>query len=168
MILVAIGANLPNPIYGPPLATCKAVLPELEKAGLIIAGVSRWYESAPVPASSQPWYVNGVVAVQTSMSAPEVLQALLSIELEFGRVRGQRNAARTLDLDLIAYNDLVLDNENAAISLILPHPRLHQRSFVLRPLGDVAPAWCHPQTGQTVEQLIANLEDPGSASPIKD
>lgn len=166
MILIAIGANLPNPIHGPPLATCKAVLPELEKAGMTITGVSRWYESAPVPASSQPWYVNGVVAVLTPAPASDVLSSLLSIEAGFGRVRGQRNAARTLDLDLIAYNDLVLNDKNGAHSLILPHPRLHQRAFVLRPLGDVAPGWRHPQTGLTVEQLIANLEDPDSARPI--
>ncbi len=166
MILVAIGANLPNPVHGPPLSTCKAVLPELERAGLTITGISRWYESAPVPASSQPWYVNGVIAVATTRNAPEVLANLLAVEAQFGRLRGQRNAARTLDLDLIAYNDLILEDDTGTHALILPHPRLHQRSFVLRPLADVAPQWRHPKLGLSVDQLIADLENPGSARPI--
>ncbi len=166
MILVAIGANLPNPVYGPPLSTCKAVIPALERAGLRVTGCSRWYESAPVPASSQPWYVNGVVAVATTLDAMEVLTVLLDIEAAFGRRRGQRNAARTLDLDLIAYNDRVIADETGEHALIVPHPRLQDRAFVLRPLADVAPQWRHPKSGVSVDQLIADLENPGSARPI--
>ncbi len=166
MILIAIGANLPNPVHGSSLSTCKAVLPELERAGMAITGTSGWYESAPVPASDQPWYVNGVVAVATAMNATDVLVNLLAIEAGFGRVRGLRNAARTLDLDLIAYNDLIIDDNGGEQALILPHPRLHQRAFVLRPLADVAPQWRHPQTGRSVGQLITDLETPDSARRI--
>jgi len=168
LILIAIGANLPNPVYGLPLASCKAVLPELDKAGMAVSKVSRWYESAPVPASSQPWYINGVAAVATSMNAHQVLASLLAIEAEFGRVRGQRNAARTLDLDLIAFNDLIIEEETGDQSLILPHPRMHQRAFVLCPVFDVAPDWRHPQSGVSVQQMIDDLDNSHSASPLNE
>ena len=165
MILIAIGANLPNPIHGSPLSTCQAVLPELDKAGLRVIAVSRWYESAPVPVSSQPWYINGVVAVETTLEAHQILQRLLAIEAEFGRIRGQPNAARTLDLDLVAYNDLVLEDDRGPFPLNLPHPRMHERSFVLRPISDIAPTWRHPKTEQTVLQMLAKLDDPDAAQP---
>ncbi len=168
MILIAVGANLPNPRYGPPLATCQAVLPALDRVGLNVVKVSQWYESAPVPASSQPWYVNGVVALETKMDAMAVLDQLLALEEAFGRVRGQPNAARTLDLDLIAYDGQIISDSNADNPLILPHPRLHQRAFVLFPLADVAPGWHHPESGLSVTRMIEQLENPGAARVIRE
>src|SRR5215475_12146454 len=151
--LVAIGANLPSPTHGPPRATCEAALAELSRRGLRIVRRSRWYESAPVPLADQPWYVNGVVAVDTNLS-PEALLALLhEVERDFGRERREVNAARVLDLDLLAYGDLVLNGAPP----ILPHPRLADRAFVVLPLADVAPDWRHPVTGRSVAELRASL-----------
>jgi 2-amino-4-hydroxy-6-hydroxymethyldihydropteridine diphosphokinase len=107
-----------------------------------------------VPISDQPWYVNAVVEAATAL-APEALLALLhEVEREFGRVRREVNAARILDLDLLAYGDLVRDGPGPPV---LPHPRLAERAFVLLPLADLRPDWRHPATGESIRALIARL-----------
>jgi 2-amino-4-hydroxy-6-hydroxymethyldihydropteridine diphosphokinase len=116
--------------------------------------LSPWYETAPVPASDQPWYVNAVAAVRTSFSPEELLARLHEIEDRFGRERGMPNAARSLDLDIVDYQRRVEVGPP-----ILPHPRLETRAFVLQPLADIDPTWRHPRTGQDIFQLLAALPD---------
>ena len=116
--------------------------------------LSSFYETAPVPVSDQPWYVNGVARVLTRLSAHDLLDRLHAVEAEFGRVRRERNAARVIDLDLIAYGQELL-REDGGIQV--PHPRMAERAFVLLPLRDVAVGWVHPVLGRTVEELIADL-----------
>jgi 2-amino-4-hydroxy-6-hydroxymethyldihydropteridine diphosphokinase len=152
MILVAVGSNIPSQA-GSPLATCQAAVRLIAQRGFAVRAISTWYESAPVPVSDQPWFVNGVLLVDTKLMPNEALNALHGIEAEFGRERSVMNAPRSLDLDLLAYHDVVL----AEGPLILPHPRLHERAFVLLPLRDVAPYWRHPVSGQTVDALVAGL-----------
>jgi 2-amino-4-hydroxy-6-hydroxymethyldihydropteridine diphosphokinase len=153
-ILIGIGANLPHPIHGEPRRTCEAAVAALAAAGVRVLARSPWYASAPVPVSDQPEFVNGVARVATVLEPTALLSLLHGLEAQFGRVRGQPNAARTLDLDLLAFGDVVLNDPSG---LILPHPRLHERAFVLLPLRDVAPGWRHPVTGATATQLIAAL-----------
>jgi 2-amino-4-hydroxy-6-hydroxymethyldihydropteridine diphosphokinase len=158
MILIAIGANLADSDGTPPIETCRHAVVELGRLpGLRLDSVSRWYETAPVPPSGQDFYVNGVVRLSVEPGAeidPALLLArLMAIEAAHGRTRGAANAARTLDLDLIAIGDLV----RAKPDPILPHPRARERGFVLLPLRDVAPGWVHPVLGQTVDALIAGL-----------
>jgi 2-amino-4-hydroxy-6-hydroxymethyldihydropteridine diphosphokinase len=153
-ILIALGANLPSPRFGPPRATLEAALAAIEAAGVRVLKRSSWWESEPVPASDQPWYVNGVAAVATRLEPMPLLALLHRIEAEFGRVRGARNEARLLDLDLLAYGDRRLEGAEPPL---VPHPRLADRAFVLLPLAEVAPDWRHPVTGETVRQMIARL-----------
>ena len=160
MILVAIGANLPNRDGGTPMETCRDAVERLRGfRNPCVITVSRWYESAPLPPSGQPPYVNGVVRMQQTPGAevdPAALLARLqAIEAAFDRVRGAANAARTLDLDIVAMGDLI----RRAPDPILPHPRAHLRAFVLAPLRDVAPGWVHPVLGVSVEALLAGLRD---------
>lgn len=159
MILIALGANLPHPIHGPPRATLEAALTALSARGVAVSRVSRFYRSAAVPASDQPWFVNAVAAVETALAPAALLAALHAVEKSFGRVRGERNAPRLLDLDLLAYDDRVDPGGDGQPAL--PHQRLHERGFVLVPLRDVAPGWRHPVLGRTVDELIAALPDPG-------
>lgn len=162
MILVALGANLPGPA-GPPLAQCEAALARLAETGVNVIARSRWYESAPVPASDQPRYVNGVVAVRTTLGPSALLETLHGVERALGRVRGEANAARTIDLDLIDYDGLVRGGDEPPI---LPHPRMAERGFVLRPLADVMPAWRHPVSGRSVGELLAGLPFDPSLRPV--
>ena len=156
MILIALGANLPSPA-GSPRETLEAALAALEGEGLRIVARSRWWSTAAVPPSDQPRYVNGVARIEASLDPAALLAALHRIEDRFGRRRGEPGAARSLDLDLLDHDGAVRDG--AGGGPVLPHPRLHERAFVLRPLAEVAPGWTHPVTGKTVERLIAELPD---------
>jgi 2-amino-4-hydroxy-6-hydroxymethyldihydropteridine diphosphokinase len=170
MILIAIGANLPDPDGTPPLETCRgAVWAIAALPGVVLEAVSNWYETSPVPPSGQPNYVNGVVRLarlagalpesspqsspQSSLGPQSLLCSLQSIEARFGRRRAEANAARTLDLDLIDMDGLV----RASPDPILPHPRAHLRAFVLLPLLDVAPDWVHPGNGRAGRDLLAEV-----------
>ena len=161
MILIGVGSNLTSTAGGP-LATCKAALARLEAAGLMILGCSPWYETAPVPVSDQPWFVNAVAEVATDRDPAKLLAVLHQVEAAFGRVRGAANASRTLDLDLLAYGSLVWEESPP----LLPHPRLHERAFVLFPLKGLAPAWRHPVLGLTAEALIGHMPPGQQIRPL--
>ena len=152
-VFIGVGANLTPVGYDSPRAGCSAALERLTNYGIDLVAMSRWYESAPVPKSDQPWYLNAVAMATTSRTAAETLLSLHQVEALFGRVRGVRNAARVLDLDLIDFGGLVSD----APELSLPHPRMHERAFVLRPLQELAPDWWHPISGTSIEELVMAL-----------
>ncbi len=158
MILVAIGANLPSLAGAPPIETCRWAAQRLDQLpGLRLTGLSRWYRTAPVPASDQPDYVNGVAHLTGSMTPEAMLERLQALENAAGRVRSVPNAARVLDLDLLAIGDAC----RSSASLVLPHPRLQDRAFVLLPLCDVAAQWRHPVLGRTARELLDALtQDP--------
>ena len=138
-------------------------MPRSKAEGVHVRRRSRWYRSAPVPPSGQPDYVNGVAIVETALDPASLLALLHRIEARFGRVRGARNEARALDLDLLAYDDRVNDGADGPI---LPHPRLHQRAFVLRPLAELAPLWRHPRLGRTASSLAKDLLPDADAHPL--
>lgn len=163
MIFIGVGANLPSPRFGPPRATCGAALAALAAAGIAVTRCSRWYRSAPVPPSDQPWFVNAVAEVATAVSPAEIMAVLLQIERDFGRRRGVPNAARILDLDLLDYHGRT---SRPGEEPFLPHPRIQERAFVLLPLSDLAPDWRHPMTGVPVAALIAGLPKDQVAEPI--
>lgn len=153
MKIVALGANLPSR-FGTPAQTLYAALAEMARRDIWPVEVSRVWRTAPVPADPDvPWYYNAVAVVRTEKGAAELLAALLAIEADFGRVRTVRNAPRVIDLDLIAYDDARMSLPD----LIVPHPRMEGRAFVLLPMQDVAEGWTHPVTGRTLEELIADL-----------
>lgn len=162
MILIGLGANLPSRRHGSPKQTLEAALDQLRDNGVRVATQSRWYSSAPVPPSDQPRYINGVVAVETALTPEALLGLLLSIEEALGRHRTAKNAAREIDLDLLAYDAVI----SSAPALILPHPRLAERAFVLLPLCDIDPAWRHPQSGQSARELAAEVEECADIYPL--
>ena len=153
-IIVGIGANLTSPIHGTPIDTCRWAIRRIVALPKIrVAAASSFYLTAPVPASDQPDFVNAAVRL-TGLAEPEAfLQVLHAIEAEAGRVRGAVNAARVLDLDLLAVDNLI----SRGPGLILPHPRLAERAFVLYPLCDIAPDWRHPLLGLTALELRERL-----------
>ena len=157
MILIALGANLPTARFGAPTQGLDAALVALDDARLRVATRSRWYRSAPLPPADGPWFVNGVIRVETTLSPVALMARLLEVEAEFGRRRGVDGAARPLDLDLLDYRGRILrrDGDRDGPALVLPHPRLAERAFVLAPLLEVAPDWRHPESGAPATALLA-------------
>ena len=144
---VALGANL-----GDPAATVRAAfgalanLPESR-----VVRCSSLYRTAPVGNTDQPEFVNAVVLLETTLAPETLLEALLEVEQRFGRIRAEKNGPRTLDLDLLLYDDQFLDQPH----LTLPHPRLHLRAFVLYPLAEIAPTLLIPGRGPLAAWLPA-------------
>ena len=168
MILLGLGGNLPSAQFGAPRATLEAALAALTEAGVTVRARSSWYRTTPVPDNGQPDYVNGVARLETSRSPADLLALLLEIERRFGRIRTQRWAPRVLDLDLLAYHARA--NWTAAAPMqppILPHPRLHERAFVLVPLAEIAPGWRHPVLGRTATELLPAVS-PGQFVAVLD
>lgn len=142
---IGLGANL-----GSAAQTVHAAAEELSTAAAATRfELSRLYRSAPVD-SSGPDYVNAVAMLETSLSARQLLMAMQAIELQHGRLRPYRNAPRTLDLDLLLYGDERINDPD----LVVPHPRMHERAFVLRPLADLAPM-LHLEQGELCDLLRA-------------
>ncbi len=156
LILVALGANLKARQSVSPLATCQAAFARLVEYGVSPRRRSSWYVSAPMPESDQDWYINGVVVVDTCLAPSLLLEQLLGVERSFGRARSDKGGARTLDLDLLAYGRIVC-NGGSRQGLILPHPRIFERAFVLQPMVEVAPRWSHPVNGRSIGKLAVSL-----------
>jgi 2-amino-4-hydroxy-6-hydroxymethyldihydropteridine diphosphokinase len=159
--VIAMGSSLAGD-YASGTALLEAALTRFEPAGLGIARRSGWWRSAAWPDPSQPDYLNGVVLVETSLSPRAAMAALLALEADFGRTRSLPNAPRTLDLDLIAYGRLVLEEPG----LVLPHPRAHERLFVMGPLAEIAPRWRHPVLGKTASELASTANVGRDAVPV--
>ena len=147
-VLIALGSNLSGG-FGSSKALLEAAVTRLSAVGLRVVKRSSWWRSAAWPDPTAPDYLNGLAIVETGIGPAEVMGVLAEIEREFGRVRGDRNAARTLDLDLIAHGRTVLNGPE----LVLPHPRAAERLFVMGPLAEIAPEWRHPVSGETAAVL---------------
>jgi 2-amino-4-hydroxy-6-hydroxymethyldihydropteridine diphosphokinase len=147
---VALGSNL-----GDPVGTLKAAIESLAALrGSLLKAVSSLYRTAPVGLKHQPDFINAVVALDTRLPPADLLQELFAVEAHFGRRRGVKNAPRTLDLDLLLHGDTVQDDPE----LTLPHPRMHERAFVLAPLAEIAPDIAIPGRGP-VAALLAGCRN---------
>jgi 2-amino-4-hydroxy-6-hydroxymethyldihydropteridine diphosphokinase len=154
MILIALGANKPSHA-GPPIATLRAALAMLAEEGVEVVVVSTFHHTVAWPDPSDPPFVNAVARIATNMTPRHLIDLLHRIEARFGRRRDAPNAPRTLDLDLIDHDGRV---ESPLGGPILPHPRAHERAFVLAPLLEVAPDWVHPGLGISGTNLLESVQ----------
>lgn len=152
MILIALGSNL---------AFCGIDSQQLIDAAIRainhfapVCARSALYSSPAWPDPSEPAFVNGVIAVETQLAPDALLAALQGVEYAFGRRRSRQNAPRTLDLDLLAYGSTILRTAD----LILPHPSISERPFVLAPLCDIDPSWRHPENGLRADLMLDALD----------
>jgi len=159
--VVALGSNLAG---GHPTseALLEAALARLPAVGLEVLARSGWWRSAAWPDPVGPEYRNGVALVRPRSGPEATLAALQDLEAAFDRRRVGRNAPRTLDLDLIAYGREI----RAGPNLVLPHPRAHERLFVMGPLAQIAPAWKHPTLGRTAAELARSATVGRDAGPV--
>ncbi len=149
---IALGSNL-----GDSLTILKDALEILaESPSITLKKYSSWYQTAPV-GPPQPDYLNGCALLEVHLTPQDLLETLLRIEAKFGRVRKERNGPRTLDLDLLLFDDLILDTPN----LQVPHPRMRERAFVLVPLAEIAPDWVEPVSGKAIAQLVQTVDCSG-------
>jgi len=160
-VIVALGGNLAGD-FGSPQALLEAALSRFAQAGLPVVRRSSWWKSAAWPDPTANEYRNAVVVVETQQGPEETIRTLFGLEAEFGRLRSVRNAARTLDLDLIAHGRTRLDTRD----LILPHPRAADRFFVMGPLAEIAPDWRHPISGQTAVHLAEKAVIGRDSAPV--
>lgn len=142
---IALGSNL-----GDCKNTLESALATLNQtSGITVQSRSSWYLTQAI-GPPQPDILNGCALLKTTLTPPQLLQTLLKIESQFGRVRQERWGARTLDLDLLLFDDVILHTED----LHIPHPRMVERAFVLVPLAEIAPDWVEPVSKQTIVQLV--------------
>ncbi|MHA1518020.1 MAG: 2-amino-4-hydroxy-6-hydroxymethyldihydropteridine diphosphokinase [Alphaproteobacteria bacterium] len=159
-VLVGFGSNSPG-LWGTPAQTIAHAICDLERAGVTVTSVSPFYETAALGRPGQPPYVNAAAAVDTWLPAEALLRVLKSIERRAGRRGGSPWGPRTLDIDILDYKCLVRNWRGkqprfaraGARPLVLPHPWIEKRPFVLRPLLDVAPSWRHPVTKKRAQEV---------------
>ena len=148
-VYLSLGSNL-----GDRSANLRAAIERLGEAGAIRA-VSGFYETEPVELRDQPWFLNCVVALETSDSPEALLQRALAIEQEMGRVRMKEKGPRSIDIDILLFGDRVVEERERGLKI--PHPAMQQRRFVLEPLAEIAPEALHPQLRKTARELLADL-----------
>ena len=147
---ISAGSNL-----GDRLANLEFALVSLKKSA-IVSRVSSWFETEPVGFADQPWFLNLAMELETNLAPLDLLALCQAIEENCGRIRTFRYAPRTLDLDILLYNDTILNDPK----LTIPHPRMAERRFVLVPLAQIAPEIIHPVLKKSIRLLLEACADP--------
>jgi 2-amino-4-hydroxy-6-hydroxymethyldihydropteridine diphosphokinase len=147
LVYISLGSNV-----GDRASNLRAAIERLDEAGSVKA-TSGFYETEPVELRDQPWFLNCVVALDTSFGPAELLKKILAIEQEMGRVRTRDKGPRSIDIDILLFDDKIVEERG----LRIPHPAMHQRRFVLEPLAEIAPEAVHPQLRKTAGELLATL-----------
>ena len=144
---LSLGSNV-----GDRVAHLRDAIARLESIGRVVS-VSSFYETEPVEVTDQPWFLNCAVGLETALTAEQLMAQLLQIEQEMGRRRIQKKGPRTIDIDILLFDDLILDSPDVTI----PHPAMQERRFVLEPLAEIAAEARHPGIKKTIRELLEEL-----------
>ena len=150
-IFISLGSN-----QGEKIKNCERAIEEILKLDCnCIVAQSSWYHTQPWGRDDQDWFINGVIQVKTCLSPRELLSQLKEVELQLGRKDNGRWGPRPIDMDILFYDDLRIKSPD----LEIPHPRIHQRNFVLIPMAEIAPHFIHPVFKEAIKQLLNRVSD---------
>ena len=166
MIYLGIGSNLPS-LFGDRFKNINLSIEYLENYGIKLQKKSSFYETSSYPNKKNPKFINIVISVKTNLSPGDLMSVLIFIEEKLHRIRDQKNDPRTCDIDIIDYNNQVLDFNYKNLSLKIPHEKLIYRNFVLIPLQEISPKWVHPITKDPIGILISKLSNDDKNSILK-
>lgn len=156
-IVLSLGSNI-----GDRLGNLEEACRLLEERKIRILKTSQVYESEPVGFSDQDAFLNQVLLIETPLTGQEILATCLGVEEHMGRIRVQKNGPRKIDIDLLFYKDVLLSEE----TLLLPHPQIAERNFILVPLAELIPGDIHPVLGQSIAELLKQSEDRSWVEPF--
>ena len=154
-IIIGIGGNLKSEEGVHPIKVAMKAISYFKDYLINVTNQSSWYETEPIPKSDQPNFFNCIVLANTNLNELDVLKSLHEIEHKLGRKRRMVNEARIIDLDLIDYSNKILINKE----IVIPHPRAHQRRFVMEPLAELDKTWVHPILKINVNMILKNLHN---------
>ena len=154
-IIIGIGGNLKSSDGTHPIEVAMKAIGYLKDYSIKVTDQSSWYETEPIPKSEQPNFFNCIIFANTILNELDVLKSLHDIEYKLGRRRGVINESRVIDLDLIDYSNKILRNEK----IVVPHPRAHQRRFVMEPLAELDKNWVHPILKINVNKILKKLDN---------
>ena len=166
MIILAIGSNLPSN-FGNRFQNIDIAISYLESYGIKVKKKSSFYETPSYPNKEDPMFVNVVVEVSTHLSPIDLASVVIFIEEKLERKRNKKNEPRTCDIDIIDYNNQIIDFKYKELNFTVPHTKLTSRNFVLFPLQEILPKWRHPKTKETISTLIQKLPDEDVKSILK-
>ena len=150
---IGVGSNL-----GDKLENCRKAIERVgEIPGCRVTGQSDFFRTSPVGVEGHDWYVNAAFSIEADISAYQLLKSLLAIEKDLGRIRSEKWDPRTIDLDILLYGRVVINEKY----LTIPHPYMHLRKFVLLPMSQLIPGLVHPVLGKTIAELLGDLADDG-------
>ena len=166
MIIIALGSNLVSS-FGDRIENINLAISYLESYGIRIIKKSGFYETPSYPDNNNPKFINVVVVVKTDLPPIDLMSVLVFIEEKLERKRSKKNAPRTCDIDIIDYNNQIIEFNYKNLNLTVPHKKLISRNFVLYPLKEILPNWKHPKTQENINDLIEKLPDEDKKSILK-